>query len=64
MNYFDDWFEGEMNLDIDELSYGDRIPDPLDGDTAVDSSIEEDYFDNIDRYWFNTDPHIRQYFCE
>lgn len=64
MGYFDDWFEGEMNLDIDELSFGDRIPDPLDGDTATDSSFEEDYYENIDRYWFNTDPHIRQYFDE
>jgi len=64
MGYFDDWFEGEMNLDIDELSFGDRIPDPLDGDTATDSSFEEDYYENINRYWFNTDPHIRQYLDE
>lgn len=61
MGYFDDWFEGEMELDIDELSYGDRIPDPFDGDTAVDSSFEEDYFDNIDLYRFNTDRHMRMY---
>ena len=62
MGYFDDWFEGEMELDIDELSYGDPIPDPRGGDTAADSSFDEFYFEDIDRYWFNTDPHIRQYF--
>jgi len=61
MGYFDDWFEGEMELDIDELSYGDRIPDPFDGDTAIDSSFEEDYFDNYDAYRFATDPHMRMY---
>ena len=64
MGYFDDWFEGEMTLALDELSYGDRIPDPFDGDTAIDSSFEEDYFDNIDQYRFMTDPHMRQYWDE
>ena len=64
MAYFDDWFEGEMTLDLDELNYGDPLPDPFDGDTAVDSSFEEDYFDNIDRYRFVTDPHMRQYWGE
>ena len=64
MGYFDDWFESEQNLDLDELSYGDPIPDPFDGDTAVDSSFEEDYFDNIDQYHFLTDPHMRQYWDE
>lgn len=61
MGYFSDMFEGEMNLDLDELSYGDYIPDPLDGDTATDSSFEEDYFEDYERYKFLTDPHMRQY---
>ena len=61
MDYFDDWFESEQNLDLDELSYGDPIPDPFDGDTAVDSSFEEDYFDNIDQYHQED---IIQYFKE
>ena len=64
MSYFDDWFEGEMFLDIDELSYGDPIPDPMGDDTENDSSFEEFYFENIDQYWFDTDPHIRHYFEE
>ena len=64
MKYFDDWFEGEQNLDLDELSYGDPLPDPFDGDTAVDSSLEEDYFDDIDHYRFMTDRHMRQYWGE
>ena len=64
MGYFEDMFEGELSLDLDELSYGDPLPDPFDGDTAVDSSFEEDYFDNIDLYRFNTDPHMRQYWDE
>ena len=64
MSYFDDWFEGEMFLDIDELSYGDPIPDPMGDDTENDSSFEEFYFENIDQYWFDTDPHIRHYLEE
>lgn len=61
---FEIWIESELNLDIDELSYGDPISDPFDGDTAVDSSLEEDYFDNIDQYHFMTDRHMRQYWDE
>lgn len=61
MGYFDDWFEGEMTLELDEMSDMDIMVDPFDGDTAVDSSFEEDYFDNIDLYRFNTDPHMRMY---
>jgi hypothetical protein len=61
MGYFDDWFEGEMTLELDEMSDMDIMNDPFDGDTAVDSSFEEDYFDNIDLYRFNTDSHMRMY---
>ena len=64
MGYFDDWFEGEQVLDLDEMSDADIMVDPFDGDTAVDSSFEEDYFDNYDLYRFNTDPHMRQYWGE
>ena len=59
--YFDDMFEGEMTLELDEMSDEDIMMDPWDGDTAVDSSFEEDYFDNYQRYQLYTDPHMRQY---
>lgn len=61
MGYFEDWYEGEQNLDLDELDYGDELPDPFDGDTAIDSSFEEDYFDNYQLYQLRTDRHMRQY---
>lgn len=61
MGYFDDWFEGEQVLDLDEMSDMDIMVDPFDGDTAIDSSFEEDYFDNFDLYRFKTDPHMRMY---
>ena len=64
MAYFSDMFEGEMNLDLEELSYGDRLPDPLDGDTAEDSSFEEDYFENYEQYQFMTDPYLRRLWDE
>ena len=61
MGYFSDAFEGEMNLDLDELSFGDRIPDPFDGDTNIDSSFEEDYYENYQQFQLKTDPYLRRY---
>ena len=59
--YFDDWFEDELALDLDELSDEDIMLDPFDGDTAEDSSFEEDYFDDYQRYQLDTDPSMRRY---
>lgn len=64
MGYFDDWFEGEQNLDLDEMDDLDIMTDPFDGDTAEDSSFEEDYFDNYQLYQLNTDRHMRRYWDE
>ena len=61
MGYFDDWFEGEQVLDLDEMNDFDVMVDPFDGDTGADSPFEEDYFDNIDLYRFNTDRHMQMY---
>ena len=61
MGYFDDWDEGEQTLNLDEMSDEDIMKDPFDGDTAADSSFEEDYFDNYELYRLKTDHHERHY---
>ena len=55
MTYFDDWFEGEQTLELDEMSDADIMEDPFEGDTADDSSFEEDYFEDYPAYSLQED---------